>query len=208
MYLSDQHLKQAIESGKLIFDPPPQKIDATSIDLHLGKIDEAKIWDIEAYQRHEQSSGRGGAELRVGRYNLAEFSRRYLTAPPPFSEGANHLVMRRGSEVIVRKGGFLLWPTQETVGTPDADADLICFVEGKSTKARAGILVHLTAPVIHASWSGKIVLEIANLGPFDLILAENDVIAQLTVAKITSPPTKGAADSSATYRQTRVDGTS
>ncbi len=41
---------------------------------------------------------------------------------------------------------------------------------------------------IHAGWQGKIVLEIANHGPFHFVLQENDVIAQLTVAMISSPP--------------------
>jgi deoxycytidine triphosphate deaminase len=46
----------------------------------------------------------------------------------------------------------------------------------------------MTAPTIHAGWNGKITLEIANHGPFHLVLKEGDVIAQLTVASITSSP--------------------
>ena len=59
---------------------------------------------------------------------------------------------------------------------------MICFVDGKSTRARAGIVVHLTAPTIHTSWVGKVTLEFVNLGPFDLVLQEDDVIAQLPTA--------------------------
>lgn len=40
---------------------------------------------------------------------------------------------------------------------------------------------------------------IVNVGPFDLVLQEDDVIAQLTVAKITSPPEEGMNLTSATY---------
>jgi dCTP deaminase len=105
---------------------------------------------------------------------------------PP--EDANRLVYRRGSEVIVKPQGFLLWQTKEEVGTPATNPGLICFVDGKSTRARTGLLVHLTAPTIHAGWRGKIVLEIANLGPFHFVLQEDDVIAQLTVAMVASPP--------------------
>jgi dCTP deaminase len=46
--------------------------------------------------------------------------------------------------------------------------------------------VHLTAPTIHAGWEGQILLEIANLGPFDFVLKGGDAIAQLTVATISS----------------------
>jgi dCTP deaminase len=82
----------------------------------------------------------------------------------------------------------LLWQTKEEVGTPLDNAQYICFVDGKSTKARTGIIVHLTAPTVHAGWAGKLVLEIANLGPLTFVLQEGDVIAQLTVATITSIP--------------------
>lgn len=110
------------------------------------------------------------------------------------------------NQVIVRTGGFLLWQTKERVGTPTDGAELICFVDGKSTRARAGIVVHLTAPTIHSSWAGKIVLEIANLGPFDIVLQEDDVIAQLTVARITSPPQRTMSQTSQTFQQGSVGG--
>ncbi len=67
-------------------------------------------------------------------------------------------------------------------------AHVISFVNAKSTRARTGVIVHFTAPTIHANWQGKIVLDIANHGPFHFVLEENDVIAQLTVAMISSPP--------------------
>jgi dCTP deaminase len=84
----------------------------------------------------------------------------------------------------------LLWQTREAVGTPENDPRLICFINGKSSSARSGLLVHMTAPTIHAGWWGQITLEIANLGPFDLCLAEGDAISQIVVATISSPPTK------------------
>ncbi len=205
VYLSDRDLQTAIRDKTLIFEPPPDKIDPTSIDLHLGPIEEAKIWDIESYQDHEQSAGRDRAELRVGRYNLAVFSK-YLMVPPNHSEGCEHPVCRRGNEILVRTGGFLLWPSLEVVGTPRENAKFIAFVDGKSTKARAGIVVHLTAPTIHATWDGNVVLEIANFGPFDLVLQAGDVIAQITVARVTSAPIRTLGTPSITHGQTGADG--
>jgi dCTP deaminase len=116
-------------------------------------------------------------------------------------------VCRRGEEIIVRPGGFLLWQTREKVGTPKSDPQFICFVDGKSTRARTGVVVHLTAPTIHAGWAGKVVLEIANLGPFTFVLEEGDVIAQLTVATISSVPTQTHAQAgSQTEGQESVKG--
>ncbi len=208
MYLSDRDIAWAIETGKLIVSPPPERIDATSFDLHLDKITEAKIWDIPAFLEDRRSAGAERPELRVGTYNLAKFSGKYCVSPPEYNVSPQQLVGVRGNQIVVKPLGFLLWQTVEKVGTPDTNADLICFVDGKSTRARAGIVVHLTAPTIHASWSGKITLEIFNAGPFDLVLEEHDVIAKIIVAKVTTPPQKGVRDGSATYGQTAVGGTS
>jgi dCTP deaminase len=206
MYLSDRDLAWAIETGRLIVDPPPARIDATSLDLHLGRIDDAKIWDIQRFAGDMRDSGKPRPELHVGQYKIGKFGPRYLVPPPAFDEQHPQLVMRRGNEIIVRPLGFLLWPTTEKIGTPEANADVICFVDGKSTKARTGMIVHLTAPTIHSTWTGNVTLEIVNLGPFDLVFKEGDAVAQLTVARITSPPDKGVSGTSATYGQTGVHG--
>jgi dCTP deaminase len=206
MFLSDVDLDKAIKDGDLIFEPSPDKIDPTSIDLHLDKVDEAKIWDIDGYIQRRQSEGHNRPELRIGTYNLAKFASDNLRSPPEYREDSVDLIQKRLNQIIVRPGGFVLWQTKEFVGTPPENTKLICFVEGKSTRARTGILVHMTAPTIHSTWAGQIVLEIANVGPFDLVLQENDVIAQLTVARITSSPVKKMAASSVTFGQTRVDG--
>jgi dCTP deaminase len=174
----------------------------------LDRIEEARIWDIAEYREHQSDCGAGRPELRVAKYNLAKFSGRYLRSPPDFDETSIELVQKRLKQVVVRPGGFVLWTTKERVGTPSENAGLICFVDGKSTKARAGILVHLTAPTIHSTWAGKITLEIANLGPFDLVLQEDDVIAQIVVARITTAPERGMKGISATFEQTGVDGLS
>lgn len=196
MYLSNRDIKWAIDGGRLIVKPKPDDLgkgyDETSIDLHLDKVEEAKIWDIDALTRSESARGGSGPEVHIGRFRYAEFSEQYLIAPPEERQAsAEEKVTRRGEQVIIKPGGFLLWQTKEEVGTPKDNPGLICFVDGKSTRARTGILVHMTAPTIHAGWQGNIVLEIANLGPFHFVLQENDVIAQLTVALISSPPRLG-----------------
>jgi dCTP deaminase len=207
MYLTDRDIKWAIENGDLIIDPAPKSIDPTSVDLHLNSITEAKIWDIHAFIAKKQNEGIATPELRIAKYNLKDFGKEYLVEPPEYSpDDSSQTVGRRGNEIIVKPGGFLLWTTIETVGTPATNADLICFVDGKSTRARAGIVVHLTAPTIHSSWVGNITLEIANLGPFHIILKEGDAIAQLTVARVTNPPDRTMAATSVTYKQRNVSG--
>lgn len=136
----------------------------------------------------------------MGDFDYRAFSADFLR---PLPEDPEEKVFRRGHEVIVRPTGFLLWQTRETVGTAADRADLICFIDGKSTRARTGLLVHLTAPTIHSTWIGNVTLEIVNLGPFDFVLEAGDVIAQITVATISSPPVEDMK-AGVTYRQRNV----
>jgi dCTP deaminase len=216
MYLSYRDIKWAIECGHLIVKPSPEEkgsgFDETSIDLHLDDIREAQIWNTDALREAEEARASGEPEVRIGRFNYGKFSERYLTPLPEWSDlsqdqRAAAKVFRRGPQAIVKPGGFLLWQTEEWVGTPAKNPGLICFVDGKSTRSRTGLLVHLTAPTIHAGWSGHITLEIANVGPFHFVLETGDVIAQLTVAMISNAPDLALKTSkSATMHQKHVSG--
>jgi dCTP deaminase len=210
MYLSNRDIKWAIECGKLIVDPapeacvPPKGYDETAIDLHLGPIDNAKIWDLGSLAASDAARGvaRPGEppEIHLGGFDFRTMAAGHLKPVPEGEsdgEGRPRLVYRRANEMIVRRLGFLLWTTRERVGTPEIDPaslatqrhpELICFVNAKSTKARTGLIVHFTAPTIHAGWTGHVTLEISNLGPFTLVLKEGDALAQLTVATISSAP--------------------
>ncbi len=208
MYLSDVDLREAVECGELIIEPRPDaEIGPTSIDLHLGPVEEAAIWDCEALAKHNEALGLPPRELNVARMTYGEVSRQFLVPPPREADVGNGLVFRRENAIVLRSHGFVVWQTNEVVGTPDEDPKYICFIDGKSTRARTGLVVHLTAPTIHAGWSGNITLEMTNCGPFDLVLHAGDAVAQLTVAKITQPPALNVKlYESATHGQTSVYG--
>ncbi|HZT78642.1 MAG TPA: hypothetical protein VFA26_00350 [Gemmataceae bacterium] len=216
MFLSDRDLKWAIAQGHLIVLPPPDqpgRIGPTSIDLRLDKIEEAKVWDIPKFKEHNRQLGLGDApELQIGSFDYKAFAGIFQKPPRVVrpNETTEEKVFRRGDTIIVRPGGFLLWQTKERVGTPEEGAQLICFVDGKSTRARTGLVVHMTAPTIHAAWGAwPVTLEIANLGPFHFVLKEDDVIAQITVATISSVPEKTMREAgSVTSGQMNVAGQS
>lgn len=68
---------------------------------------------------------------------------------------------------------------------------LAARVEGRSSLARIGIVVHLTAPTIHAGFNGRITLEMINFGPFYLRMVPNKTpICQLIVEQLESVPTQ------------------
>jgi len=188
MYLSDRDLRWALEKGQLIVDPPPEKIGLDSIDLHLDRVEEAKVWDVEKLKQRDAARGITRPEVFLGTFKYAALARDFLISPPEEHDAPGAKVARRGHCIVVHPGGFLLWQTRERVGTPKTNPALVCFVDGQSTKARTGLLVHLTAPTIHCGWAGRITLEIANLGPLDFVLKEGDVIAQIMVASLSSTP--------------------
>ena len=142
MYLSDRDLKFAVETKQLIVDPPPAEYDTTSIDLHLDRIDRAKVWNVKAFKDRQANSG-NDPWLHVGKYNFRAFSRDFFQDVPTDPQPGN-LVYRHGDRVVLASGGFFLWQTREVVGTPEVDPRLICFINGKSSMARTGLLVHIT----------------------------------------------------------------
>ncbi|HJT77094.1 MAG TPA: hypothetical protein VJ739_07800 [Gemmataceae bacterium] len=190
MYLSDRDLEFAVRTEQLIVNPAPAEYDTTSIDVHLDRIDRARVWNTVAFDEQQRRAGHDLATLRVGRFDHEAFSRQFYMPVPEQVEGGQQLVFRGSGSIIVRPRGFFVWQTKEIVGTPEEDPRLICFINGKSSIARTGLLVHITAPTIHAGWWGNIVLEISNLGPFTLELKEGDAIAQIVVAALSSPPKK------------------
>ena len=211
MYLSDIDLCEAVEKGDLIVRPLPDKeIGPTSIDLHLGPIEEAKIWDFEKLAKDNEALGISPRELNVARMTYGTVSRQYLIEPPREADiDTEDLVFRRENAIILKPYGFVVWQTKEVAGTPIENPKYICFIDGKSTRARTGLVIHLTAPTIHAGWSGNITLEMTNCGPLDLVLHTGDAVAQLTVAEITQPPKLDVnLYKSATQGQTSVHGSS
>ena len=194
MYLSNVDIKAAIEKGSLIVDPPPEHFgcgyDETSIDLHLDGPEMARIWDRDSMAEEDLGPGRPILEVGIGTFDWNQFVRWQIPVPLEAKKPDDQLVCRRHNHIIIKPYGFCLWQTKERIGTPKIAPEFICFINAKSTRARTGIVVHLTAPTIHAGWDGRVTLEICNFGPFTFVLGEDDVIAQLTVARISNSPDK------------------
>jgi len=65
---------------------------------------------------------------------------------------------------------------------------LAARIEGRSSLARFGLIVHCTAPTIHAEFSGNITLEITNLGSYPIMLRPGMRICQLIVETVEGVP--------------------
>ena len=67
-------------------------------------------------------------------------------------------------------------------------AHLVARVEGKSSWARRGLLVHITAGFIDPGFYGTITLELCNLAAKPLELPVGCAIAQLSILELDTPP--------------------
>ncbi len=85
---------------------------------------------------------------------------------------------------------FVLAQTQEELRLPNWIAGRL---EGRSRLARLGIIVHGTAGLFHPGWHGVPVLELANLGPYNVTLHVGQPICAMTFEMVDKecPPYKG-----------------
>lgn len=79
---------------------------------------------------------------------------------------------------------FMLATTVETVNIPN---NLVAQVNGKSSWARKGLLVHTTAGFIDPGFRGQITLELKNVGHEPIVLTPGVRICQLVFTALSSP---------------------
>jgi deoxycytidine triphosphate deaminase len=79
---------------------------------------------------------------------------------------------------------FALGSTLEYIRIP---VDLVAQLEGRSTWARLGTLVHLTAGLIHPGSEGTITFELLNAGDLPIMLYPGLRIAQLVFYRLDKP---------------------
>lgn len=158
MILSDRDMKQYIKKGKLIFEPAltADQIGPASIDLKLGNI--FKVFKQGKYLSLDVKKG----------------------IPSEFME---EIHIPDGEAFILHPGSFALAATKEYISVPDT---LSVKVEGKSTLARMGILVH-TAGFVDPGFEGSITLELSNQANLPIIIYPGMYICQIDCIILSSP---------------------
>lgn len=178
MILSNDGLRRALKEGALEISPEPSDTQYTTsaVDLFLG--DEFHVWDVEKLKIAGFKP-----ELDLAQQKFAQTAKAFLIPLkkendgsvifPPFNDHRWHML------AITRERVHL-----------NRNFKLAARVEGRSSLARIGLIVHLTAPTIHAGFNGKITLEMINFSPFYLRMVPNKTqICQLIVEQLESEPT-------------------
>lgn len=185
MILSNMELFRALDSRRLVLDPEPAPrqlvvgspgdycpYDTHAVDLALGSEITIPEPGTYAYDLMQPTPLALFIERNSRRYRLDDHS---------------HYVLERQQ--------FILAQTREKVSLPIDHADnrnanvcLAARIEGKSSRARVGLLIHFTAPTVHPGWSGPLTLEMINLGPAGILLRPGMPIAQLIVEEVKGLP--------------------
>jgi dCTP deaminase len=172
--LTDREIKIAIEQGLIVIDPRPgeQAFSSTSVDLTLDAV-------------------------------LSEFKETQVgvdTSVDPSCEGFDHeavLSQFTTSRDIDPSDGYLLKPSRLVLAWTKEylnlkmQARIAARVEGKSSLARLGLAIHVTAPTIHAGFDGRIRLELVNHGFLPIRLRQDMRLCQLVFEQTLGTPDRG-----------------
>lgn len=176
MVLTDREIQAALESGHISITPKPgfDAYSSTSVDLTLSKF--IRIWKADQPK---------GVE--------------WVICPSAVGYNFNEVVKALSDMKELNEDGYTLKPqefvlgwTEETIQLPTSSW-IAARVEGKSSLARLGVGIHITAPTIHAGFPGTIQLEICNHGIMMVRLTPGMRICQLIFEQTLGTPDKGYA---------------
>lgn len=174
MILSDVDIETALKEGNLIIEPRPreEQIDSTTVDLRIGE---------PFYRWNPGLVNQRGVRVSVDidNFDFHALANSYL----------QEIKKNRSGKYVIEPEVFYLAPTYEKIGLPTR-SKLAARVEGKSSLARLGLVIHMTAPTIHCGYGpGIITLEIYNYGPFSIAVTPcESLVCQLIVECVTTEP--------------------
>lgn len=159
MRLCDTDIKKHLQQGKIKIEPMPADaaISGLTVDVRLGN------------------------KFRVFQDHFAPYID--LSGPKSEVQAALNDVMSDEIKIDNDKAFFLhpgelaIAVTHESITLP---ANMVGWLDGRSSLARLGLMVHVTAHRIDPGWSGNIVLEFFNSGKLPLALKPGMKIGALS----------------------------
>ncbi|WP_345843418.1 dCTP deaminase [Shewanella algae] len=166
MRLTDIEIEQCLDEGSIVIDPRPgiDAISGVSVDVRLGN------------------------QFRVFKDHTAPYID--LSGPKAEVQAALDRVMSEqidiadGDAFFLHPGELALAVTYESVHLP---SDIVGWLDGRSSLARLGLMVHVTAHRIDPGWQGRIVLEFYNSGKLPLALRPMMTIGALNFERLARP---------------------
>lgn len=182
MRFADVDIRAALAADRLRIDPLPKdwEIGAVSVDLQLGTT--FRVFSPGKAAFVELSAPINQDDVQVTDLDwLME-------------------VIELGHREVfyLYPGGFALGITHQCITLP---SDIAGRLDGRSSLARVGLMVHATAHTIDPGWNGHITLELFNCGQLPLALRTGMRICALSFESLLSPTSKPyAAQPQAKYK--------
>lgn len=156
MVLSDRTIREELAKGRLVIEP----------------FDDSCIQPASV-------------DLHLDRKFLVfnNFKRPYIDVRVPSDDINDQVEIEDGVPFMLHPGSFVLAGILERVVLPD---DLMGRLEGKSSLARLGLLIHSTAGFIDPGWDGRLTLELHNVFPIPLTLYYGMKIAHISFTRLTT----------------------
>jgi dCTP deaminase len=169
--LTDREIRNSLSAGLFDIMPRPalEAYSSTTVDLTLSPV------------------------LRV--FNKRTSGMKEVVDPAAPGFNAISLISKLTSRIDVDKehgfdletGILILGWTVETIDLKD-HCRLAARVEGKSSLARVGLGIHVTAPIIHTGFRAPIQLEMINHGPLPICLRTGMRICQIVFEQTLGMP--------------------
>jgi dCTP deaminase len=158
-FLTDGDIVKAVKSGKLRIEPFNKAlVGPGSVDFTLGNT-------FRVFRNVRNS------EIDVKK-------------PEELAAMSEAIEVKDGDYFLLLPRELVLATTREKVGIP---ANMVGFIEGKSSYARIGIAIHVTASFIQPGSYGLQTLEIYNLTNYPIRIYPGASVCQIIFAKTVSP---------------------
>ena len=169
MRLCDHDIYRYIQEGKIVILPTPDydQISGVTLDIRLG--DSFRVFEDHQAPFIDLSGKRSEVEAALN------------------SVMSDEIIVPEGKSFFLHPGELALAVTHESVTLP---ADIVGWLDGRSSLARLGLMVHVTAHRIEPGWSGNIVLEFFNSGKLPLALKPGMKIGALSFEVLSNPAEK------------------
>jgi dCTP deaminase len=166
MRLSDGDIVAALNQQRIRIEPRPDDgvISGVSVDLRLGN--RFRVFSSHTIPFIDLSGPREAVDRAVEKVMSDEVH------------------IREEETFVLHPGELALGITLESISLPD---DLVGWLDGRSSLARLGLMVHVTAHRIDPGWSGNIVLEFFNSGKLPLALRPGMAIGAMSFETLTAP---------------------
>ena len=156
MILPDHEIKKLIEKGEVRIEP----LDNPRVQIKSGCIDLSLAPEFKVFKHTK--------EAVIDSRN-----------PKDYTED----VEVDGGSFVLHPREFVLGITKERITLP---ADIMGYVDGRSSLGRLGVTAHITSGFVDPGFSGRLVLEISNLGKMPVMLYTGMRICKLLLFRMSS----------------------